>query len=205
MTRRDLLAACAALVLTPALAAADAARDARDLARLSNYLNATTTLQGAFVQVDPEAVVSTGSFAMRRPGRMRFEYEPPNPAVVIADGFWVGVIDRRDGAVDRYPLSETPLNLLLKENVDLRREGAVRKVERAENQIAVTAVDPARPEQGSITMIFTETPLELRQWVVTDAQGRQTTVALRDMRTNVTIPPAQFVIEDNLGSWSQRN
>jgi outer membrane lipoprotein-sorting protein len=205
MTRRDLLAACAALALIPALARADAAKDARDLARLSNYLNATTTLQGSFVQVDPEAVVSTGAFAMRRPGRMRFEYEPPNPAVVIADGFWVGVIDRRDGAVDRYPLSETPLNLLLKENVDLRREGAVRKVERAENQIAVTAVDPARPEQGSITMVFTENPLELRQWVVTDAQGRQTTVALRDMRTNVTIPPAQFVIEDNLGSWSQRN
>jgi outer membrane lipoprotein-sorting protein len=205
MTRRDLLAACAALALIPAMAAADAAKDARDLARLSNYLNATTTLQGSFVQVDPEAVVSTGAFAMRRPGRMRFEYEPPNPAVVIADGFWVGVIDRRDGAVDRYPLSETPLNLLLKEKVDLRAEGAVRKVERAENQIAVTAVDPARPEQGSITMIFTETPLELRQWVVTDAQGRQTTVALRDMRTNVTIPPAQFVIEDNLGSWSQRN
>lgn len=205
MTRRDLLAACAALALLTAPAKADAAKDARDLARLSNYLNALTTLQGSFVQVDPEAVVSTGSFAMRRPGRMRFEYEPPNPAVVISDGFWVGVIDRRDGAVDRYPLSETPLNLLLKENVDLRSEGAVRKVERAENQIAVTAVDPARPEQGAITMIFTETPLELRQWVVTDAHGRQTTVALRDMRTNVTIPPAQFVIEDNLGSWSQRN
>jgi outer membrane lipoprotein-sorting protein len=209
MTRRDLLAACAALALCaalpPAPAAADAAADARDLARISNYLNAIETLEGGFVQVDPEAVISTGSFAMRRPGRMRFEYEPPNPGVVIADGFWVGVIDRRDGNVDRYPLSETPLHLLLKPDVDLRAEGAVREITRQGGQVSVTAVDPRRPDQGSITLIFAETPLELRQWVVTDAQGRMTTVALRDMRTNVRIPPERFIIEDNLGAWSQRN
>ncbi len=179
--------------------------DARDLARISNYLNAIGTLEGTFVQVDPEAVVSTGAFAMRRPGRIRFEYEPPNPAVIIADGFWVGVIDRRDGKVDRYPLSETPLNLLLKADVDLRREGAVTEVTRRDGQIAVTAIDPGRNAQGSITLIFGENPLELRQWVVTDGQGRQTTVALRDMRTNVTIAPSKFVIEDNLEPWTRRN
>ena len=201
MNRRAFLTRAALATLAPAalapafVAAPAAAQDARDLARISNYLNATETLQGAFVQVDADAVVTEGRFYIRRPGRIRFEYAPPNPALVIADGFWVGVLDKRDGGVDRYPLSETPLNLLLKENVDLRREDAVTRIERSNDQLAVTARDPANPGIGQITMIFANNPLELRQWVVTDSQGRNTTVALSDMRTNVPIPAERFSIE----------
>jgi outer membrane lipoprotein-sorting protein len=190
--RNTLLAALLALAATPA--AAGPAEDARDLARISNYLNATETLSGAFVQVDPESRVSEGDFYLRRPGRLRFEYDPPNPTLVVADGFWVGVIDQRDGSVDRTPLSETPLELLLKERVDLRREDAVTRIERSEGQLAVTAVDPDNPGLGAITMVFSNNPLELRQWVVTDAEGRSTTVALRDTRTNVPVPNEKFVI-----------
>jgi outer membrane lipoprotein-sorting protein len=194
MNRRTLLAALAVSGLAPALALAGPADDARDLARISNYLNATETITGGFVQVDPQARVSEGDFYMRRPGRLRFEYDPPNPALVVADGFWVGVIDQRDGSVDRTPLAETPLDLLLKERVDLRRENAVTKIERSEGQMAVTAIDPDNPGLGAITMVFSSNPLELRQWVVTDAEGRTTTVALRDTRTNVPVPNDKFVI-----------
>ncbi len=191
------LAASLALTLAlPSLASAGPAEDARDLARISNYLNATETLEGNFVQVDPGGVVSEGDFFMRRPGRLRFEYDPPNPTLVIADGFWVAVVDARDGVADRVPLSETPLYLLLKENVDLRREGAVTRIERGDNQLAVTAGDPSGEVQGDITMVFSNNPLELRQWIVTDAEGKATTVALRDMRANVRIEPSQFVIEN---------
>lgn len=195
MTKAPLAAALLALALI-APPAASAQEDARDLARISNYLNATETLQGTFVQVDPNAVVTDGRFYMRRPGRLRFEYSPPNPTLVIADGFWVAVVDARDGKADRYPLSETPLNLLLKANVDLRREGSVTRVERSSDQISVTARDPDGKTQGEITMIFSSNPLELRQWIVTDAQGQVTTVALGDMRTNVPIPASQFIVED---------
>jgi outer membrane lipoprotein-sorting protein len=187
-------AAIAPLILSPAAAPAQGAEDARDLARISNYLNATETLQGSFVQVDPASVVSEGEFLMRRPGRLRFDYAPPNPTTVIADGFWVGVVDQRDNKVDRVPLSETPLNLLLKENVDLRREGAVTGIERSNDQIAVTAVDPSGNTPGRITMVFSNNPLELRQWIVVDAQGDVTTVALRDMRVNVPIHGSRFVL-----------
>ena len=190
-----LLAALALAFGLGALAAA-AQDDARDLARISNYLNATETLQGTFVQVDAAAKVTEGDFFMRRPGRLRFEYKPPSPTLVIADGFWVAVIDARDGRADRAPLSDTPLNLLLKENVDLRREGSVKRIERSADQLRVTAVDPSGRTPGEITMVFSNNPLELRQWIVTDAQGRTTTVALRDMRTNVQIPASLFVIED---------
>lgn len=185
-----------ALLLAAPTAFAQSAEDMRDLARISNYLNATETLQGEFVQVDPDGVVEEGDFYMRRPGRIRFEYDTPNAALVIADGFWVAVIDQRDKGVDRYPLSDTPLSVLLKENVDLRREGWVQRIERSGGQLAVTARDPQRPEQGDITMVFANNPLELRQWVVRDAQGRTTTVALQDMRTNVPINPRQFIIQD---------
>jgi outer membrane lipoprotein-sorting protein len=194
MNRRTLLAAALALACGPALAQMSG-EDARDLARISNYLNAVETMTGSFVQVDPDAVISQGSFFMRRPGRLRFDYEEPNPALVIADGTWVGVIDERDGAIDRYPLSSTPLNLLLEERVDLRRAGAVTNIDRSQGQLAVTAIDTNNPDQGLITMVFSDNPLELRQWVITDAQGRQTTVALRDTRTNVSIPAERFSIE----------
>jgi outer membrane lipoprotein-sorting protein len=191
---RTLLAA--ALVSCATAAGADPAADARDLARISNYLNATETITGSFVQVDPAAVVSEGDFFMRRPGRLRFEYDEPNPALVVADGYWVAVIDKRDGGVDRTLLSETPLELLLKERVDLRREDAVTRIERSDGQLAVTARDPDEPGLGEITMVFSNNPLALRQWVVTDAQGRTTSIALRDTRTNVPIPNEAFVIPD---------
>lgn len=190
------LIAVACIAALVGSAQAGPAEDQRDLARISNYLNATETITGAFVQVDPNAVVSEGEFYLRRPGRLRFEYEDPNPALVVADGFWVAVVDRRDGGVDRTLLSDTPLELLLKEDVDLRRENAVRGIERADGQLAVTAVDPDDPGLGEITMVFSNNPLELRQWVVTDAQGRTTSVALRDTRTNVPVPPEKFVIPE---------
>ena len=194
MTQLRILLAAGLLAASGALAGP--AEDARDLARISNYLNATDTITGAFVQVDPDAVVSEGEFYMRRPGRLRFEYDDPNPALVVADGFWVAVIDKRDGGIDRTRLADTPLELLLKENVDFRREDAVRRIERSGGQLAVTAVDPDDPGLGEITMVFSNNPLALRQWVVTDAQGRTTSVALRDTRTNVPIPNDQFVIPD---------
>jgi outer membrane lipoprotein-sorting protein len=127
---------------------------------------------------------------------IRFEYKLPNPALVIADGTWVGVYDTRLNTLDRIPLKSTPLNLLLKKRVDLRKENAVRSIERGAGQMRVTAIDPDEPDQGSITMVFAENPLELRQWIVVDPQGLTTTVALSEMRSNVKLDPDLFFIED---------
>ncbi len=202
MNRKEFLAGAlgAALLIAAGLIAspvvAQSGVDARDLRRISNYLNANTTLAGDFVQVGPDGEVNQGRFYLRRPGRVRFEYDPPSRTLVVADGFWVGVTDTTLKTVDRYPLSETPLQLLLKEDVDLSREGAVQKIERAANQMRVTAINPDDPSQGSITLVFTDNPLELRQWIVVDQQGLITTVALRDMRSNISLKNELFVIED---------
>lgn len=203
MNRRALILAGLALPFL-GLAAPAAAQDARELARISAYLNSITTLAGHFVQVDPDGILSEGEFYMSRPGRIRFEYDEPNPALVIADGTWVGIVDKRYDKVNRYPLDETPLNLILRENVNLGREGAVEGIEVADGQMRVRARDPDHPERGSITMIFGANPLELRQWIIDDAQGGATTVALSDMRANVSIDPSKFVIPKRGGQQTER-
>ncbi len=204
MTRRIFLTGALTAVLIPGLvlglpapaAAQMSGADARDLARISNYLNGVTTLEGNFVQIGHDGELSEGLFYMRRPGRIRFEYQPPNPTLVVADGVWVGVYDKRLNSLDRVPLKSTPLYILLRKRVDLRKEGAIRSIERSPGLMRVTAIDPDEPDQGSITMVFAENPLELRQWIVIDPQGLTTTVALSEMRSNVTLDPNLFFIED---------
>ena len=183
-----LLALACLLFLAPARA-----QDARDLARISAYLNALKTASGDFVQIAPNGSVSDGKFFISRPGRIRFEYTPPNPTLVVSDGTWVVVFDLRNCAQQTAPLSQTPLNLFLKDRVNLREEGAVTGVETEAGQMRVTAVDPANPDQGSITMIFSESPLELRQWIITDPEGQTTTVALSEVRRGIDVPIEKFL------------
>ena len=195
MNRRELIqltAATGAAGFLPSLAGAQS--NPADLTRISNYLNGIGTMQGTFVQVGPDGDLSEGTFYMRRPGRIRFEYNPPNPTLIIADGFWVAVYDTIDKTYDRFPLSETPLDLLLRDRVDLRQNKAVRSIERTAGQLRVKAVDPSAPEQGSITMIFSSNPLELNQWIVIDGQGLATTVALSKVKRNVKLKNDLFFI-----------
>jgi len=198
MIRRRFIAGLAGIALAGAMGSAVPAQDtsARDLARITNYLNGITTLEGNFIQVGPDGELSEGVFYMRRPGRLRFEYEPPNPALIIADGTWVGVYDKRLKTLDRIPIGSTPLDILLSKRVDLRDAGAVQKIENQGGLMRVTAIDPDAPDQGSITMVFADNPLELRQWIVIDPQGLTTTVALSDIRSNVELDAKLFFIED---------
>ena len=128
------------------------------LAAASAYLSSLENMQGDFLQVGPDGSVAEGKFYLRRPGRLRFEYEPPENLLVVADGTWVAVKDSSSPA-QRYPLASTPLNLLLGEDVD-------------------------RPK------------LQLRQWVVTDVQGLQTTVALRNIERGIRADNSLFVLRD---------
>ncbi|SFI12617.1 LolA family protein [Albimonas pacifica] len=194
MTRRPIAALAALALSAAALFASDAqAQSGRDLARISTYLNALKTAEGTFVQIAPNGETSDGQFFISRPGKIRFEYTPPNPALVMSDGVWVVVFDMRDCSKQTAPLSSTPLNMLLQENVDLRANGAVTSVDDRPGQLRVTAQNPDDPGSGSITLIFNDNPLELRQWIITDAEGSQTTVALSEVRRGVDIPVHKFL------------
>lgn len=185
--------AVAALLGASALPAAAPAQSGRDLARISAYLNALDTAEGDFIQIAPDGETSDGRFFIDRPGRIRFEYTPPNPSLIVSDGTWVAVYDLRDCTKQTTALSSTPLQLLLAERIDLRRDGVVTGIESRPGQMRVTAVNPENRGQGSITLIFNENPLELRQWIIVDAEGRATTVALSSVRRGVDVPIEKFL------------
>ena len=167
-----------------------------ELSRVSDYLNGIETLEGRFIQVASNGVQDQGRFYLRRPGRLRFEYDDPNPITIVADGTWVTLSDRKLKTVDRYPLGATPLKLLLKKNVNLQKDANVVAVTKDAGTLSVTAREDSGPAQGELTMIFTNPSLELMQWIITDAQGFTTTVALRDLRRDTEINPSLFIVKD---------
>ena len=153
------------------------------LATLSGYLNGLTTVEADFTQINSDGSISTGRIYISRPGRVRFEYAPPDRSLVIAGGQQVAIFDAKSNQPpEQYPLKRTPLNLILAENVDLGRARVVVGHEDDGTSTRVLAQDPETPEYGTIELVFTSNPLELRQWIITDDLGAQTTVILGEMK-----------------------
>lgn len=185
------------LLIPMALAALAAPSNAQQipLNEISRYLNAMTTAQGEFTQINPDGTISTGEILIKRPGRIRFEYNPPEQAMVMASGGQLAVFDpRSNDGPQRYPLSETPLNIILARNVDLARANMVTGHSSDGTSTSVRAQDPDHPEYGSIQLVFTASPTELRQWIVTDDTGSQTTVILGDLTKGGTLRDIEFNI-----------
>ena len=191
MQRRVLLTtALAALVVAPPAQAQPIGLNA-----LSRYFNEFSTAEAAFSQINPDGSLSTGRVWIRRPGRMRFEYDGPSGDLVIASGGTVAVIDRKSNMPPtQYPLSRTPLGLILAPQVDLTRARMVVDHRAEGNTTVVIAQDPDRPEYGQLRLVFTDNPIELRQWRVTDDAGRETTVILGEMRTGMSLASRLFDI-----------
>jgi outer membrane lipoprotein-sorting protein len=170
--------------------------DLADLEHVSDYLNSIHTMRGSFLQIDPNGTAEQGAFYIAKPGKMRFEYQPPNPTLVVSDGKTVAVFNKQLNTVDTYPLYATPLNLLLSDNVKLQNNQSVIGVTRQTGEIIVYAKAGATKEGsgGNITITFADSPLELRQWAIVDAQGLSTTVSLRNVETGVTLPDQIFTL-----------
>ncbi|HEY3777170.1 MAG TPA: outer membrane lipoprotein carrier protein LolA [Rhizomicrobium sp.] len=165
-----------------------------DLERVSESLNAIHTLQGSFVQVGPEGQVDQGRFYIDKPGRMRFEYAPPNPTLIVSDGRWVAVENRNLGTTDRYALWTTPLSLILGDDIDLRDNTDIVGVEEQNGQMIVQARSHSGRVNGNISLLFSKPTLALKQWTVRDAQGLLTTVTVSDVKTDAPLDPNLFVI-----------
>lgn len=170
--------------------------DIQDLDRISAYLNDIKTLTGRFTQIDSRGRIAEGRFYLRRPGQVRFEYtEPKTLGAIIANGTWLLVEDKKLKTAQRYPLSSTPLSILLRNRVDLAGETRIVAVERAPKLLSVTARDDKGIAQGELTLVFSEPGPELRHWIVKDAQGTLTTIALHDVRRGVALDPKLFEIK----------
>ncbi|MCW8844041.1 MAG: outer membrane lipoprotein carrier protein LolA [Rhodobacteraceae bacterium] len=179
--------------------------DILPLAEVSAYLNDLKTVEAAFTQINDDGSISTGRLYMKRPGRIRFEYDPPEKAMVLASGNTVAIFDGRSNQPpESYPLQRTPLSVILEEQVDLGRADMVTDHVYDGTITRVRAQDPEHPEYGSIDMMFTAGPVELRQWIINDGNGGRTTVILGEMETGQELGNSLFSIQLQRQSQSQQ-
>jgi outer membrane lipoprotein-sorting protein len=166
-----------------------------DIARIESYLNGITTMRTRFLQVSQNGETATGVLTMARPGRMRFEYDPPTPIMLIADGTFLIYIDRSLGQTTHVFLRNTPVGVLVAENIKLSGTVTITRFVRGPGVLRVTLVKTNEPEEGAITLVFSDGPLALRQWMVVDSQGAQTTVTLDDLEYGVAVTREMFNYE----------
>ncbi len=163
---------------------------------VSAWFNSVETLKGLFDQQNQDGTLVGGAFYLRRPGRMRFEYAEPEKLTLLSDGLWVALNDRELESVDRYPLRETPLWLILKKHVDLAVDADIVRVERRGDLVGVTVREEEGAAGGVLTLVFAAPRLDLRHWIVEDVQGNRTVVSLRRMEQGMSLSPELFIAED---------
>ena len=165
-------------------------------AKVSTYLSSLQNVSGNFVQVGPDGKRTTGDFYIQKPGKIRFEYDEPNPIALVADGSSVIVRDRRLATQDVYPLSQTPLRYLLSDRIDLLRDTNVVGVSADDMFISVTIEEKQTLIGTSRLMLMVGAKdNQLKQWTVTDPQGYDTTVAVYNLDTTKKLDPNMFRID----------
>ncbi|HWF65573.1 MAG TPA: outer membrane lipoprotein carrier protein LolA [Rhizomicrobium sp.] len=162
-----------------------------ELDKLSAYLNAIHTLKSNFVQLGPQGELAQGEFDLAKPGRLRFSYNS-SPILIVATGGEIYVKNAQLNTVDRTSLSDTPLDLLLNQDIDLRHDPVITGIEQQPGALIVHARAATTKSQSNITLVFSFPAIELRQWMVKDNQGGVTTVALTGLQTGVVLPDALF-------------
>jgi outer membrane lipoprotein-sorting protein len=164
--------------------------------KVSSYLSSVQQLVGNFVQIGPDGSRVKGEFYMQKPGKIRFEYDPPSPIEIIADGQSVVVRDRKLATQDLYPLSQTPLRFLLSGRIDLLRETNVVAV-RSDDVYVTVIIEEKQALIGTsrLMMMLGAKDYQLKQWTVTDPQGYDTTVAVSNLDTSKRPDPGLFKID----------
>ena len=166
------------------------------LAAVERYFNGIKTLKADFEQLGPEGDRADGVIYLRRPGRLRVEYAPPVPVLIVGDGFLLHYHDLELGQVNDWFIFDTPLGALTAEDFRFGEDLVVTALVQRAGRIGITVVQKEDPGAGSLTLIFDTDPLLLRHWRVTDAQGLVTTVSLHGLKTNISLRPQLFVFDD---------
>lgn len=195
---------CIALVACFAAAAADAApavkslneAERADVARIEAYLNGVRTMRARFSQFNNDGGSSTGSIYVSRPGRMRVEYDPPIPVLIVATGIWLIYYDKQIGQVSHLPLNASPAAFLVRESLQFARDSVILGFEKTPGTLRLTIADKSDPGTGRITFVFSDAPLALLKWTVVDAQGLVTNVTLADAAFGVPLAPQLFQFID---------
>lgn len=176
--------------------------DKAALGQLNDYLNQIRNMSGEFIQTSPRGQVANGIFYIAKPGKMRFEYAPPSPLLVVSDGNWVTVKNTQRKSDDQYPLSTTPLKLVLAEQVNLFDQAIILNVEHTETLSAITMQEKDQLVAGQLTMVFDRANNELVQWIIVDGKGQRTSVELSNIDKTAEPNPKLFVVQRSRASTS---
>jgi len=180
--------------VTPALLQGSARVQA--ISQANTVLNGVQRLQGRFVQQSPGGQRAGGMFYMQRPGKLRFQYDPPATMLIVSDGSMVAMRDTALRTTERTPLASTPLNIILRRSVNLERDARVLRVSRAGPWLMLTMRDRSGQTDGQITLQFYGDQAELRSWDVIDATGARTRISLSDVTQPSALDPALFQLPD---------
>ncbi|MDJ0684211.1 MAG: outer membrane lipoprotein carrier protein LolA [Alphaproteobacteria bacterium] len=165
--------------------------------RIEAYLNDITTMQARFVQLDPNGEFSEGDMYLSRPGKMRFQFDPPNPILLVADGFWFIYVDQQLEQATHIPLGSTPASFLLDEELTFGEEYTVIALSQANGLVVAEIINREEPGLGSVQLVFNDQPFELTQWTITDAQGLQTRVTFTETRFGHELARNLFFFDTN--------
>lgn len=185
-----MVGALSASGVLPALPTSAANQKAQEIA---NHFATIKTMTGEFIQFGPRGEQTGGKFFLERPGRIRFNYDAPSPMRVISDGKYVVIGNQKLQTWSIYPLSKTPLKLLLDQTIDLNGD-MVRNVKEDEDLVTVVLGDKTIFGDSTITMMFDPKSDELRQWTIKDSRGQDTTVMIFNTQTGVTFGPKVFEV-----------
>lgn len=186
----------AGLLGGPVSAAPLSAEDRADVARVEQYFNGIASMRSAFLQASSTGHVARGTVWLRRPGRMRFEYDPPSPVLITSDGNILTYQDLELKQTNQIPLFTSPLAVLVDDEVKFDEDLVVEDVHKESNVLRIKLRQRDEPEQGYVTLVFQDRPLELKQWTIVDAQQVSVKVALLDPQFGVTIPNELFRPKD---------
>jgi outer membrane lipoprotein-sorting protein len=164
------------------------------LDRISAYLNGIHTLKSGFIQLGPEGQLDQGEFLLEKPGKLRFEFNPPNPTLIVATGGKIYVKNNKLNTVSSYDVSDVPLDLLLSDKVNLKANSAITGIDIQNDALVLHARTSTNRQQGNIALVFSNPQIELRQWTVKDNQGGTTMVALHNPEVDVTLDETLFAV-----------
>jgi outer membrane lipoprotein-sorting protein len=158
--------------------------DLQVVAKVNEYFNKLTDLQGTFIQTDPDNKQKRGRFYFERPGKVRFDYSAPSTLKIVSDGKYLAIEDRDMNQNERYPLDVTPFRLLLSETVDLAADAKIIGVEHGPDVVILTVEDKKGDVSGRIRLFFNKADMSLKEWIITDAQGLDTRIEVANLEQN---------------------
>lgn len=189
-----LKAACVSFFVTTSFAIPSLANDKEQAIKaISNHFKTVPTMSGEFVQFGPNGEQTGGQFLIKRPGKIRFNYEDPSPITVVSNGRTLAVKNKKLKTTNYYPLKKTPLSLLLSNKIKID-DKSIRSVEANKDVTTVVMGDKKIFGDSEITLMFDPNSQELRQWTIKDAQGKETSVMIFNVQQNIKISNTKFAV-----------